>query len=80
MLHPLDHAHKSVRNGWLDVYVKVPLCYRRGLMSSPWDWIHDAVRARRRRRLQAGVLFGAASLLVAASAQPQARKPQPSPL
>jgi hypothetical protein len=77
-LHPLDHADKSVRNGGLDVYVKVPRCYRRALMSSLWDWIHDAVRARRRRRLQAGVLLGVASLLVAASTQPQARKPQPS--
>lgn len=47
-------------------------------MSSVWDWIHDSVRSRQRRRLQAGVVLGVASLLVGAPAQPQARKPQPS--
>ena len=48
-------------------------------MPSWWDTIQDAVgRERPRRRLQAGVLLGVASLFVAAPAQPQARKAQPS--
>ena len=47
-------------------------------MPSRWDTIQDAVgRERPRRRLQAGLLLGVASLFVTAPAQPQARKPQP---
>lgn len=49
-------------------------------MSSLWDRIQDAVgRERRRKRLQATMLLGVASIFVAAPAKPQARKPQPSP-
>lgn len=46
-------------------------------MSSLWDWIRDAVRPRRRRRLQAAVLLGSAFLVIGGPATPQARKLEP---
>ena len=47
-------------------------------MSYLWDWIQDAVgRERQRKRLQAAVLLGVASVFVAAPAKPQAQKPHP---
>jgi TonB family protein len=49
-------------------------------MSSLWGTVQDAVgRGRWRRRLQAAMLLGVASMFVPAPAKPQARKPQPSP-